>query len=143
MVEETGIVKKVDGLTAIVLVQRKGACEGCVVKGACKTTDEGAEIEALNPVKAKVGQKVRLSMTSHSYLKGSMIVYGMPLVIFIAAAILGKNIGGKYLVEFNSDLIAAISAILSLIISYAGIRLWSMKAEKRSELQSVIEEIIE
>lgn len=142
MVEETGVVKKVDGFTAIVLVRKKGACDGCVIKGACETTDEGAEIEALNPVHAKVGQKVRVSMTSQAYLKGSMIIYGMPLVLFIAAAILGKNIGEKYFSGYNSDLIAAITAMFSLVISIAGIKLWSMKAEKRTEFRPVIEEII-
>jgi sigma-E factor negative regulatory protein RseC len=142
MVEETGIVTKVHGNMASVLVQKKSSCDGCSVQGACESTAEGMEMDALNPVHASEGQKVKVSITSQAYLKGSMIVYGLPLVIFIAGAIMGKNIGEDYFKDMNSDLVAAITGFSALILSLLGVKAWSKRAESRTELKPVIEEII-
>jgi sigma-E factor negative regulatory protein RseC len=143
MLEETGIVTKIDGNMARVLVQKKSACDGCSVEGACKATPEGMEIEALNAVHAKVGQRVKILMTAGEYLKGTMIVYGIPLIVFIAGAIFGKNLGEKYFTDMNSDLVAAIAGFILLILSLAGIRIWSKRMESKAEYNPVIEEIIE
>ncbi len=143
MLEETGIVTKVDGNMAMVLVQKKSACDGCSVEGACKATPEGMEIEALNAVHAKVGQRVKILMTPGEYLKGTIIVYGVPLIVFIAGAIFGKNIGEKYFTDMNSDIIAAITGFVSLFLSLAAARIWSRKMESKAEYKPVIEEIIE
>jgi len=140
--EETGIVIRTEGVMATVRVQRKSACEGCAVKGACESTQEGMEIEAFNPVKARVGQSVRISMKPYTYLKGTMIVYGLPLVLFIAGAILGKALGEQYITTMDSDVVAAICGFALLAISMIGIRLWSRRAETKTEYKPVIEEII-
>ncbi|GBD97088.1 MAG TPA: hypothetical protein ENG83_08665 [Nitrospirae bacterium] len=142
MEEETGTVTKVYGLMAKVLVHKKSSCEGCGVQGACQSTAEGMEIEALNPVQAREGQKVKILVKPDEYLKGSMLVYGLPLVFFIAGSILGKIIGEEYFKGISSDLIAAIAGFSALILSLAGVRVLIMKAEKKSGYKPVIEEIL-
>ncbi|MBI5408435.1 MAG: SoxR reducing system RseC family protein [Nitrospirae bacterium] len=142
MIEETGIVTSIEGITAKVAVQRKGACEGCAVKGICETTEGGTEIEALNPVNAKVGQTVKVSMKPQAYLKGTILVYGIPLIFFITGAIIGKNIGEQYFKETNSDLVAAIAGFSALVISFLGVKIWSRNVETNPEYKPVIEEII-
>lgn len=143
MVEETGIVTKIDGNMAKVLVQKKSACDGCGMQGTCQSTPEGMEIEALNAVHAKEGQRVKILMTPRDYLKGTMIVYGLPLVVFITGAIIGKNIGEGYLKDMNSDLVAAVTGFIALALSLAGVRIWSKKMESNAEYNPVIEEIID
>ncbi|MBI5663949.1 MAG: SoxR reducing system RseC family protein [Nitrospirae bacterium] len=143
MLEETGIVTRIDGNMAKVMVQKKGACDGCSVQGACQGTTEGMEISALNVVHAKEGQRVKILMTPKDYLKGTMIVYGLPLVVFITGAIIGKNIGDMYFKGVNSDLVAAISGFISLTVCLLGVRNWSKKMESKAEYNPVIEEIIE
>ncbi|HEW81636.1 MAG TPA: hypothetical protein ENH18_04615, partial [Nitrospirae bacterium] len=64
------------------------------------------------------------------------------LVLFIAGAILGKNIGAKYLIGYNSDLIAAIGGFAALIISIFLIKLISMRTATKEEYKPYIEEII-
>jgi sigma-E factor negative regulatory protein RseC len=83
MIEEIGVVTKTEGVTAKVAVQKKGTCEGCAVKGVCETQGEGTEIEAFNPVNAKVGQTVKVSIKPQVYLRGTILVYGIPLVILL------------------------------------------------------------
>jgi len=142
MIEEIGVVTKTEGVTARVAVQKKGTCEGCAVKGVCETQGEGSEIEAFNPVNAKVGQTVKLSIKPQAYLRGTMLVYGIPLVVFITGAIIGKNIGEEYLKGTSSDLVAAIAGFSALIISFIGIKIWSKNVETKTEYKPVIEEII-
>ncbi len=142
MIEEIGIITKTDGVLAKVVVQKRGICEGCAVQGVCKSTEEGMEIEALNPIKAKEGQTVQVSMKPQTYLKGSMLVYGMPLVIFIAGAIFGKNIGEEYFKRINSDLVAAVLGFAALIVSLLGIKIWTKKTEAKAEYKPVIEKIV-
>jgi len=142
MIEETGIVTKTEGVMAMVAVQKKGTCEGCAVKGVCETQGEGSEIEAMNPVHAKVGQTVKVSIKPQVYLKGTMLVYGLPLVALIAGAIFGKNIGETYFRGTNSDLIAALAGFGALILSLLLIKIWTRSYETKTEYKPVIEEII-
>lgn len=143
MIEETGIVVKTEGVTATVRVQKRGACEGCAVRGVCEPSEEGMEIEALNPVQAKVGQTVEISITPQTYLKSAIYIYGLPLVALIAGAIIGKNLGDLYIKDINSDLVAAILGFGSFFITFLFMRLWSKKAETKSEYKPIIERIIE
>lgn len=141
--EEIGVVKSTQGIMANVLVQKRGACEGCAAAGTCKPSEETAELEAFNPIKAKVGQTVRLVLKPQLYLKGSIIVYGLPAAALIGGAILGKNLGDLYFKGMDSDLIAAAFGFGALIISFVAIKLWSNKVEKKEEYMPVIEEVIQ
>ena len=142
MIEEIGIVVKTEGEIAKVSVKKRGACDGCTAKGACESTSEGMEIEALNPVHAREGQTVKVLLQAGTYLKGSMIVYGLPLVLFIAGAIAGKNIGEAYFLNTSSDFIAAIFGFAALIASLLAVKIWSRKLESKAESKPFIGEII-
>ena len=142
MVDEIGVVTEVEGVTAKVLVRKKGMCDGCAVGGTCKSTEKGMEINALNQVSARTGQTVRVSIGPQAYLKESILVYGMPLVFFIAGTIAGKTSAGKYFAGINSDLAAAAGGIIALALSLLLIKIWSGRAESRAGNRPVIEEII-
>jgi sigma-E factor negative regulatory protein RseC len=143
MIDEIGVVTKVDGATAKVIVQKRGACEGCSVRGVCEPSEDGMEIEALNPLQAREGQKVKISIKPQVYLKGAIFVYGIPLMAFIAGVIAGKNIGRTYFKDMNSDIISAISGFTALAVSFLFIKAWSKKAGTKTDDKPVIEEIIE
>ncbi len=142
MVEDIGIVKKIEGMTATVIVEKKDLCEDCAGGDSCESTKEGMEIEALNSVRAEVGQTVRVSMKPFTYLKGSMLLFGMPVVFFIAGTIAGKLLGEEYLKQFDSDILAAIAGFSLLVISIFGLKYWSRNAGSREEFKPFIEEII-
>jgi sigma-E factor negative regulatory protein RseC len=142
MIQEVGIVTKVEGVNALVAVEKKSACDGCTA-GTCELKGEAMEIEALNVARAKEGQTVRVSMKPQTYLKGTMLVYGLPLVLFIAGAIAGKNMGEEYFRDTNSDMIAALCGFGALILSLIGVREWAKKMESNAEYKPVIEEIVD
>jgi sigma-E factor negative regulatory protein RseC len=142
MEDEIGVVTEVEGVTAKVVVQKRGTCDSCAAEGTCESTEAGMEIEAVNLANAKVGQTVKVSIKPLAYLKESILVYGMPLVFFLAGAIAGKMIGPKHFPGINSDLLAAFAGFAALALSFAGVKLWSRKAEARAEYRPFIEEIV-
>ena len=142
MVEEFGTVQSVDGPVARVLVPRKSACEGCTM-GVCKAEDQAMEIEAFNPVGAQAGQKVRISIASVTYLKGTMIVYGLPAVFLVLGAVAGKELVSRIITHVDSDVLSAICGFSAFLISFLLVKLWSHSASRDKESRPVIEEIVQ
>jgi sigma-E factor negative regulatory protein RseC len=130
MIEEIGIVIKVEDVTAKVAVQKRGTCEGCAASGVCETSEGGMEIEALNKAQAKVGQTVKVSMKPQAYLKGAIFVYGIPLVAL-------------YIQSVNSDIVSFFVGFAAFMISFLAARAWGKKAETKVEYKPVIEEILQ
>jgi sigma-E factor negative regulatory protein RseC len=138
---ETGIVKSINGTTAVVSVGRKSACEQCAA--GCKITDGGAEIEAVNRAKARVGQKVRVEIKPYAYLRGSVIVYGLPALALVIGAVAGKEFFSRFFPSLDPDIVSAIFGFGFFIASFLMVKFWSMRIDKRIEHRPVIEEIIE
>ncbi|GBE36640.1 soxR reducing system protein RseC [bacterium BMS3Bbin07] len=139
--EEVGIVKSVEGVTAKVLVERKSACDKC--REGCHVSDAGALIEALNIAKAKEGQKVKVVFKSYTYLKGTILVYGLPALALIIGAVLGKEFLPRIFSGADPDLLSAVGGFGLFILTVIAARLFSLRMEKNTEYKPVIEEIIE
>lgn len=101
------------------------------------------EIEALNHVNARVGQKVKIVMKTYTYLKGSIVVYGIPALALITGAILGKEVFSNYFREMDPDILSAVFGFGAFVISFLFIKLWGGRMGKKIESKPVIEEIIE
>ena len=143
MIEDIGVVTKTDGVTASIIVRKKDFCDGCTAKGTCESTEEGMEIKALNTVQAKVGQTVKVSLGPQTFLKGTILVYGIPLIAFIGGTIMGKIIALEYFNGIDSDLVAAATGFAVFIISLFGIKIWAKKAASATEYKPFIEDIVE
>jgi len=140
--EEIGVVKSISGTMAKVSVPRKSVCEGCTA-GTCKPDEQSMEIDAVNKAQAKAGQKVRVTVKSYTYLKGSILVYGLPAVALIAGAVIGKEIFGPRFKGIDPDILSAIFGFGLFALSFLGIKIWSLFAGKKTESRPVIEEILE
>jgi sigma-E factor negative regulatory protein RseC len=143
--DEIGVVVRTEGRFATVSVPKKaGICEQCTM-GTCHVSEEGSEIDALNKANAKEGQKVRVSIKPYTYVKGSLIVYGIPVLCLMAGAVLGQEFlaGVGPFAGMDPEYVSAISGFSGFILSFIIIKLWSMKAEKRLEFKPVIEEILD
>jgi len=141
MIEEEGVVAEVDGDIAKVAILSKSACESCAASGVCHPGDQ-EYMEAANPLGAQKGQKVKVVLAPQVYLKASIILYGIPMAVFIAAAIAGKNLGLRYGTEANSDLWAFLLGMSCMVISFLFIWLYNKKVEKTQKYKPVIVEIL-
>jgi len=94
--KQCGVVVENKMTTAKVLIQRHSSCGSC--KG-CRLGNEDfeLEVEAINQVEAKVGQRVEVVMDEESLLQAAFIAYTIPLIALLSGIILG----GKLLTYFD------------------------------------------
>jgi sigma-E factor negative regulatory protein RseC len=141
--EEIGVVKSIEGITARVVVSRKSSfCESCE-KDTCDIPENGIETDAINTAGAKVGQRVKISLNPYTYFKGAMLVYILPVFALIAGAIFGKMRLAPYFGNTDSELIAAIGGFLALFASLILIKIIAARMNRKTEYKSVIESIVE
>ncbi len=138
MIEEIGIVEKLDGDFAIISVERGSMCGNCPSKNVCHPFSDGDNkitITAINKINAKVGDKVLLKIDDKNFLKASFIVYGIPIVILLVFSIIGKLL-------FKKDIFSFIVGFGGMIISYIGIKYYDRKnSEKfKPEIKELINE---
>jgi sigma-E factor negative regulatory protein RseC len=158
--------------TARVVFEKKSACEHCLA-GVCdmgrKETDGGAatasnggaaassnslallfdtlgnapEAEVLNPIGARVGQKVRVSMRPDVYLKGVLLVYGLPVTALIFGAVAGKYYLPRFISAVDVEALSAAGGFAAFAASFLFAKYFSKRMEKNASYRPVIEEIIE
>ncbi len=141
MIEEEGIVSEVEGDVAKVAILTKSACESCAASGVCHPGDQEL-MEAANPLGAQKGQKVKVVVAPQVYLKASIILYGIPMAVFIGGAIVAKNLAVRFGSDANSDLWAFMGGTACLLVSFLFIRSYNKKVEKTQKYKPVIVEIL-
>ncbi len=141
--QEIGIITSIEGSTAKVMISREESpCENCT-QDTCTIPEKGIETEALNVAGAKVGQKVKVIMTSYTYYKSAVLIYVLPIVALIGGAILGKIYLPSYITVKDTDSLAALGGFFAFIISLLVVKVLLNKINKKTEHQSVIESIVE
>ncbi len=142
MLEEIGTIISIEGRYARVSVPKKSSCEGCTA-GTCAVGEQSMEIEALNKAGAVIGQRVRVMVHSYAYMKGSMIIYGIPAIFLVIGAVFGKEIMPRFFPARDSDILSALFGFSFLLASFILIKFWSQKQAKKTESTPVIEEILD
>ncbi len=141
MIEEIGTVKSTNGMIAIVSVPRRSACDGCTA-GTCKTEEQSMEIEAVNEAGAVAGQRVKVSVQSIAYMKGSLIVYGVPALGLVVGAVFGKELLGRFFQASDPDVLSAVSGFVAFGAALVIVKIWTNAASRKIESKPVIEEIL-
>ena len=93
MARETGVVTEIKGGNAVVKTRRAAACEGCSEKSTCHSMggSREMEIEALNPVQARVGDTVTLEYATGRMLQLSLLLYIFPIFALLIGAVIGDQ----------------------------------------------------
>jgi len=91
-------------------------------------------LEAENPIGAKVGQEVNVSVQTESELKASFIIYVIPTISLFIGAILG------YYLDLlkNRELSSCIFSIFFVILAFFGIRQYSKKCSFRPVITEIL-----
>ncbi|MDL1969372.1 MAG: SoxR reducing system RseC family protein [Candidatus Desulfofervidaceae bacterium] len=137
--EEIGTVVETWNQKAKVMVKRSSECERCKASGLCGMLNKQYMVlEAENPLGAKKGQKVVVSLTSEEELKAAFIVYGIPVIGFFIGALLGcwLNIGN------NQNLSVFFFSILFLVLAFGGVKIYSKRYEHTSFFKPVVTNIL-
>lgn len=111
MLEETGIVVSVSPGRAKVALVRSEACGNCAAKSMCHSTSEHLrEIEVANPIEAKRGEKVVITLSPEALLKATLLAYLFPSTLMVAGAAVGWFLKG-------TDLWSLFGALAGLTVS--------------------------
>jgi len=139
LASEKGIVTKIGAKTAWVQTTKSSSCASCSARGSCNPLAEGKEmnVEAINSVGAKVGDRILLNIATSSLLKASFLLYVFPVLCLLAGAIVGQRIAMMY--DLNESAFSALSAFLFFFVAFVLIR---SKGNKLSEMDKYKPEII-
>ena len=116
MSAERGIVEKVEPGWAWVKTKRSGACSDCGSRHHCLT--QGGDrmvVKAQNRVGAKKGDEVELYLSSKTKLKGTAIVYLIPVLGIFVGAFSAEPLSAAF--GLNPSLGMAVFTIAGLVSS--------------------------
>jgi sigma-E factor negative regulatory protein RseC len=90
MLKESAMVMSVSTGKARVALVRSEACGDCAAKSMCHpTSGQTMVMEVRNPVEARPGEKVIISLPPQELLKATAMVYLMPAAAMVAGATAG------------------------------------------------------
>lgn len=117
-----GIVQRVRGKFAGVLVSRPAACKSC---GACQLMDNHPHtVTVRNDAGAEVGDTVALELPGEDLVRAVLLAYGVPLVMFLAGLGVGAPAARSLGLTMNPSLASAFGGVLFLAAGYYGVHLY-------------------
>jgi len=144
MIEETGQIVSCDGDYAWVETERKSACSSCSANKGCGTgvlskvyANRFSRVKALNQINAAPGETVVLGLEEDALVRGSLAVYGLPLLGLILMAMLGDVLAKEMAVQ-QPDGLVAIFGIVGLFLGFYLVRLFSRKISHDDRYQPIV-----
>ncbi len=143
MIEETAFVVAVEDEQILCQTQRRSACHSCSVKQGCGTSvlakvvgQRSSQItlpKTQNVTDVKVGDEVVLGIEENALVQGSLLVYTLPLIMMIAAALLAQLWAESQ--GIVSELPQILSALGGFSISLLLVRYWLNKSALKQHIQ--------
>lgn len=128
MIQENGVVIRVENQRMWVETQRKTACESCSANKGCATATLGKVvgnkpniIELANHENLQVGDGVVLGMDERALVKGSFAVYIAPLLFVLVFALVGEYLQSS-LLNFAGEGVVLLFAVLGLACGFFWVR---------------------
>ncbi len=122
MIEETAEVVAVEGDIAVLRTERQSACNSCSVKSGCGTSvlsrvvgQRSSQVEVSNTLQLEVGERVVVAIEEQALVKGSLLIYLLPLLIMLVAGVVAEML-------FAREVVTLIAALSGLLISVVLVR---------------------
>jgi len=131
---EQGVVTKViSGKIVEVAFKRSEACSKCKL---CHDVGEGmAGIETLNCVGAKLQDIVEIEIPSQEIVKGSIIVFILPIFFLVIGYLLGFSL-------FGSEGFGVLSSLVFLFLSFYVIKWYDQNIQQKEFLRAKIIKVV-
>ena len=99
--------------------------------------------EAENPLGAKLGQRVRVEISSKEILKGAFLIYILPLLALILGMVLGITITDRLGFKESSQTVGLVLGLVFFVLSFIFIWRHGKRVKDKSTYRSKIIQIIE
>ncbi|UCC12827.1 MAG: SoxR reducing system RseC family protein [candidate division WOR-3 bacterium] len=128
--QERGRVVELEGRMAKIAIEETGACNKCPAGGMCRPAGGKRYLEALNTVRAQVGDTVLFELSTGYSLLAIMLFFGLPVFLGLVGLIVTAGRGeivtvivgtagfgfGLLIAKVVNDVLAARRTLLPRII---------------------------
>jgi sigma-E factor negative regulatory protein RseC len=144
MLEENALVVATDKQYAWVEIQAQSACGQCAANKGCGASvlqglfgKRDKVMRVISDIPVNIGDEVIVAVNEDAVLKGSLLVYALPILAMIIFAMLGETLASSW-VSIGADLLSITGALIGLTVSVIGLRWYSKKAHDNTNYQPVI-----
>ncbi|WP_417596626.1 SoxR reducing system RseC family protein [Oceanospirillum sp.] len=139
MLEEQAIVVDVSVGEVWVETCRQTACQSCSAKSSCGhsllskiSSGKTQRLQVQTNQKFQVGDQVILGLGEGAFIRGSALVYLLPLLTLMAGALIGEQFFGQ-----DSAMSFALSGA-GLLFGFVYVRWYSLRHRQDSQYQPVV-----
>lgn len=144
MIEERGRIIAGDGDHVWVETERQSACAGCAANKGCGTgvisrfySGRFSRVRALNTINARPGDQVVLGLAEDALVRGSLAVYGLPLLTLMLMSLLGSAVAAELEMR-NGDGLTAAFGVSGVLLGFWLVRRFGRRIARDSRYQPVI-----
>lgn len=145
MLQEEGIVVRTFENFAIVRTEQSSACSAGRMKSSCIPA-EGSymnEVQVLNPLGAKSGDKVLIEISSKAEIKTSFLIYIIPIIALFSGGAAGHLISLIFFNSVNSDMFSILFSFVFLTLSFIFLKFINNKITNKNKLTPTIVQIMQ
>ena len=140
---EEGVVIDTYGEFAKVEAKRSASCEGCASKDTCKpNSNTSMIIEVINPINARVGDRICFEVEASALLKSTFVIYLMPVIFLLIGAWAGGEISKIYPLFKREEILSVISGSLFFLVSVFILISLNRYFSKNKRYKPMIKEIL-
>ena len=143
MIEEKARVIAIENNQLLLEAETRAACNACAVKQGCGTSvlskwvgRKFTRFQVPNTVNARVGDEVVVGLAEEAMLKGSVLVYLLPLLVMIGSALLADGLISTD--TASRDLLVLVSAVAGFVLMLFISRWFLSTNSYRSKLTPVV-----
>ncbi|MDX1252717.1 MAG: SoxR reducing system RseC family protein [Gammaproteobacteria bacterium] len=144
MIEENARVVAVEGDIAWVETRRQTACGSCAANKGCGTTVlakvvgvKYTRLRVVNTISARTGDEVVIGIEENALLRGSLIMYALPVLLMMAAAALGEGLNRQWQIT-TPDAASIVAGVAGLLTGFAWISRFAGKISHDGRYQPVM-----
>jgi sigma-E factor negative regulatory protein RseC len=141
MSAERGVVENVEAEWAWVKTKRSSACSSCVSRSHCLT--QGGDqmlVKAQNTARAKKGDEVELYLSTKTKIKGTAIVYLIPVLGLFVGAFSARPLSAA--IGMNPSLGMAVFTFTGLVLSVFLMRSLASRMDSRQTLTPLVKRVV-
>jgi sigma-E factor negative regulatory protein RseC len=142
MSAERGTVEKVEAGWAWVKTKRSSACASCDSRHHCSVVAGGDQmvVKAQNTARAKKGDEVELYLSTKTKLKGTAIVYLIPVFGLFAGAFSADPLSAA--IGMNPSLGMALFTLTGLVLSVFLMRYLANRMDSTKALTPLVKRVV-
>ncbi|HEC18098.1 MAG TPA: Fis family transcriptional regulator [Gammaproteobacteria bacterium] len=147
MIEEHAQVIALDEHDSVwVETQRRSACGQCAANKGCGTAtlskvlgNKRSRVRTLNPraTPVMVGDEVVIGINEQALVRGSLVLYMLPLLFLFVFAFLGELLSAQLLVT-NPDILPIVLGFLGLLLGFVWVRGFTRRIANDPRYQPVL-----